>query len=172
MKINYEGGPNQFRSDTARRPRLRKFWWNGNWAKFCLEYTAVNVGNDDVNSDVAITRYSRGKPPSNCICWSVKANPNVVLCPAIFSSSNFIKTWVEKVANNNKLRKFIDGKCESSPMDDDELHTVMKYQNQKVMMWKLVRKPVNEGQTVKVMENVVGEHQFDDNSCQLTTYRR
>ena len=65
---------------------------------------------------------------------SVKANPNVVLCPAISSSSNFIKTSVEKVANNNKLRKFIDGKCESSPMDDDELHTVMKYQNQKVMM--------------------------------------
>ena len=52
-------------------------------------------------------------------------------------------------------------------MDDDELHTVMKYQNQKVMMWKLVRKPVNEGQTVKVMENVVGEYQFDDNSRQL-----
>ena len=57
-------------------------------------------------------------------------------------------------------------------MDDDELHTVMKYQNQKVMMWKSVRKPVNVGQTVKVMENVVGEHQFDDNSCQLNTYRR
>ena len=52
-------------------------------------------------------------------------------------------------------------------MDDDELHTVMKYQNQKVMMWKSVRKPVNEGQTVKVMENVVGEYQFDDNSRQL-----
>ena len=103
---------------------------------------------------------------------SVKANPNVVLCPAISSSSNFIKTWVEKVANNNKLRKFIDGKCESSPMDDDELHTVMKYQNLKVMMWKSIRKPVNVGQIVKVMENVAGEHQFDDNSCQLTTYRR
>ena len=57
-------------------------------------------------------------------------------------------------------------------MDDDELHTVMKYQNQKVMMWKSVRKPVNEGQTVKVMENVVGEYQFDNNSCQCTTYRR
>ena len=76
--------------------------------QFCVEYTAVNFGTDDVNSDVGITRNSRGKPPSNCICWSVKAKPNVVLRPAISSYNNFIKTRIEKVANNFKLRKFID----------------------------------------------------------------
>ena len=108
MKINYEGGPTLNLGQILLEDRDYENFGEMEIEQSFVQNIVVNVGNDDVNSDVAITRYSRGKPPSNCICWSVKAKPNVVLRPAISSYNNFIKTRIEKVANNFKLRKLID----------------------------------------------------------------
>ena len=69
----------------------------------------------------------------------------MVLCPTKSSSRDFIKTRVETVANTFKLRKFMDGKCRSSLIDDDELHTGLKYQNQEVMTGKLPRRSNCQG---------------------------
>ena len=104
----------------------------------------------------------RGKPHRKVEGLLSKIKPNAVLSPAIFSFRN-LETQVEGNVKNSKLSKVKVGKSIFSQFGHEEkLDDGLKSQD---TTGNSFRESVKEGQTVKVVKNVVGGKQFDIHNC-------